>query len=587
MHKQIFSSSFLKVGSILLLLYMHMQMCVGQQHSRTVLIDSADLLLKRGLTEESKSLYNEILTSAETEALPDTLRLRSHLGMARAWHMHQQLDSSLQSYLKALQLAKSTGQPSFLTDIYMGIGVLQAQVKNLTDAIRYLQQADSLSPQISIKKLQIRINLANTLMDADRDKEALEYLQESLQTARLLGQEAIQAIIHTNLSNLFIKAKNWEAAIRHSRESLQLRDQLQQPPSIVTYNNLGYALMQSGQLSEGKKAYLLVLPIAHGKQRQQLLKNLKDLSLLQNDYPAALQYFEDYDQLKDSIQQQEIEQRIAEITQAYESAEKSRQIQFLQHENATSRQQLTTVIVGSLLLILLICLATYLYLKNERVRRELSHSKTKNQLLRAQLNPHFIFNSLQHVQHYLYKNDKETSMAYLSNFARLMRATLAHSNTDWISLEEEIELLRNYLYLQRLASFKPFHYHVHVDPEIDLSFVQLPPMLLQPVVENAIKHGITDQPDPHVAIDVCLEDQKLKIRISDNGRGLSTGSIDRSNNLHKSMGMQLVNKRIREINKQYPNFVEVVTAKAHPTKTYTGTSVEFLFDLTKQSESRL
>src|SRR5690606_7280899 len=198
--------------------------------------------------EESKSLYQGIISKIETDDLPDTLQLRAHLGIARAWHMQQQLDSSLQSYLKALELAKSTSQPSFLTDVYMGIGVLQAQTKNFTDAIHYLQQADSLATETSVKKLQIRINLANTLMDADRDEEALHYLQESLQTARFLDQEAVQAIIHTNFSNLFIKAKNWKAAITHSRESLQIREKLEQPPSIVTYNNLGYALMQSGAL---------------------------------------------------------------------------------------------------------------------------------------------------------------------------------------------------------------------------------------------------------------------------------------------------------------------------------------------------
>ncbi len=564
---------------------MYTSIVVGQQQKIGTLIDSADLLLKKGLTEESKSLYQGIISKIETDDLPDTLQLRAHLGIARAWHMHQQLDSSLQSYLKALELAKSTSQPSFLTDVYMGIGVLQAQIKNFTDAIHYLQQADSLATETSVKKLQIRINLANTLMDADRDEEALHYLQESLQTARFLDQEAVQAIIHTNFSNLFIKAKNWKAAITHSRESLQIREKLEQPPSIVTYNNLGYALMQSGALNESKRAYLRVLPIAQGIQRQQILKNLKELSLLQNDHRAALQYFEEYDQLKDSIQQHELEQRIAEITKAYESAEKSRKIQSLQLENKTNRQQLTMVIIGSALLILLICLATYLYLKKEGVKRELSHSKTRNQLLRAQLNPHFIFNSLQHVQHYLYKNDKETSMAYLSNFARLMRSTLTHSDTDWISLEEETELLRNYLYLQRLASHKPFHYNVDVDPEIDLSFVQLPPMLLQPFVENAIKHGITEQAEAHIMVDIRLTGQKLTINISDNGGGISTSSPDHSNNLHKSMGSQLVSKRINEINKQYPNFVSVMIDRIRPTDTYPGTRVQFVFDLTKISKS--
>ena len=576
---------FLKFGSLLLICCIHMQIVIGQPRTTETLIDSADLLLKKGFVEESKSLYKEIILEVARNSVPDTVQLRAQLGMARAWHMNQQLDSSLQSYLTALQLAKSSRRPSFLSDVYMGIGVLHAQAKNFTEAIRYLEQADSLAPETSLKKLQIRINLANTLMDANRDEEALQYLKTSLQTARVLDQKAMQAIIHTNLSNLFIKAKNWKAAITHSRESLQIRAQLKQPPSVVTYNNLGYALTQSGEWNEGKRSYLHVLPIAQGVQRQQILKNLKDLSLLENDLPAALQYFAEYDKLKDSIQQQELKERVAEITEAYENAEKSRQIQSLQLENKHRSQQLTTVIFGSALLTLLICLATYLYVKNERVKRELSHSKTRNQLLRAQLNPHFIFNSLQHVQHYLYKNDKETSMTYLSNFARLMRSTLIHSDTDWVSLEEEIELLHHYLSLQRLASHKPFHYSVRVDPEADTSFVQLPPMLLQPFVENAVKHGIAEQANAHIAIDIRLAGQKLMISISDNGSGISNTPSDRSNNLHKSMGSKLVSKRIDEINKQYPHFASLTIEKVQPNATYPGTWVQFLFDLTKISKS--
>src|SRR5690606_17435406 len=338
---------FLKFGSLLLICCIHMQIVIGQPRTTETLIDSADLLLKKGFVEESKSLYKEIILEVARNSVPDTVQLRAQLGMARAWHMNQQLDSSLQSYLTALQLAKSSRRPSFLSDVYMGIGVLHAQAKNFTEAIRYLEQADSLAPETSLKKLQIRINLANTLMDANRDEEALQYLKTSLQTARVLDQKAMQAIIHTNLSNLFIKAKNWKAAITHSRESLQIRAQLKQPPSVVTYNNLGYALTQSGEWNEGKRSYLHVLPIAQGVQRQQILKNLKDLSLLENDLPAALQYFAEYDKLKDSIQQQELKERVAEITEAYENAEKSRQIQSLQLENKHRSQQLTTVIFGS------------------------------------------------------------------------------------------------------------------------------------------------------------------------------------------------------------------------------------------------
>ena len=582
MHFQSIPTSFIKLGSFLVLLLTQVQIISAQESSASTLVDRADVLLKSGSIEEGTSLYNKVLSHTEPNDLSDTLKLRAHIGIARAWHMQQQLDSSLHTYLKALELAKSVNQEAFLADIYMGVGVIQAQVKNFPEAIRFLEQADKLEASPSTKNLQIAVNLANVLMDADRHTEALPHLQESLEMAKRIEQEGIQAIIHTNLSNLFIKNSNWREAISHSEQSLQIRNRLQQPSSVITYNNLGYALMQSGQLNEAKVSFLQALSPAQGSQRQQVLKNLKALALLQNDYQAAVQYFEEYDQLKDSIQEQEVEQRIAEITNTYQNAEKSLQIQTLERENLNKRRQLTTVSIGSTLFILLICFAAYLYLKNVHVKRELSHSRTRNQLLRAQLNPHFVFNSLQHVQHYLYTNEKETSMAYLSNFARLMRSTLMHSDTDWISLEDEIELLRHYLNLQQLASQNPFDFELNVDPKIDISFIQIPPMLLQPFLENAVRHGIVDQSNPQIKVEFRLVDQKLMIMITDNGLGISTTSLDRSNNLHKSMGSKLVSKRINEINKQHPHFITITIDKAHLNEHNPGTRVQFIFDLSKK-----
>lgn len=160
----------------------------------------------------------------------------------------------------------------------------------------------------------------------------------------------------------------------------------------------------------------------------------------------------------------------------------------------------------------------------EKKNRELLQSQQLSDLqlkaLRSQMNPHFVFNSLNAIQYYINENDIETSDRYLVKFSRLVREFFELSKEQHIKIEREIDLLKNYLDLEKLRFKSKFDYNIRVDPTLDLK-EELPSMLLQPLVENAVNHGIFNRPEKgfiHINFEKTTINQ-LKITIQDNGLG--------------------------------------------------------------------
>ena len=122
----------------------------------------------------------------------------------------------------------------------------------------------------------------------------------------------------------------------------------------------------------------------------------------------------------------------------------------------------------------------------------LAQNDLQQQVLRSQMNPHFIFNVLGSIQNFLLSNDNKKAALYLSRFAALTRATLEYSASQSISLTKEIEMLKNYMELEKMRNPEKFSYTVITDENLEADFIQIPPMMIQPFIENSLKHGFAD-----------------------------------------------------------------------------------------------
>lgn len=210
----------------------------------------------------------------------------------------------------------------------------------------------------------------------------------------------------------------------------------------------------------------------------------------------------------------------------------------------------------------LVAWGIYEYLKErQRQRREREEVQNKadmlqleQQALYAMMNPHFTFNALQSIQYYIHTQDKVSATKFLTQFAKLVRMNLDSSKSEFISLHDEIERLKLYMSLEKMRFQDKFEYEISLDPDIDKSETQVPPMILQPFVENSLKHGIMPLKDRmgHIQVHISsLDADSLQVEISDNGIGIEASKKMKENRPtdHVSRGMKITQDRLKLFSK--------------------------------------
>ena len=233
-------------------------------------------------------------------------------------------------------------------------------------------------------------------------------------------------------------------------------------------------------------------------------------------------------------------------------------------------------LLGALLLGAL--LSVFLVLRNVRKRRRANQALLLRNL-QNRMNPHFIFNSLNSINNYIARQDERSANRYLGRFAKLMRNVLDQSGKDFVSLTEELEQLGLYLELERERFVGKFTYELP-DPA-GYEDVQLPPMILQPFVENAIWHGLRYRPDGgELTIRVDREGDRAAIVITDNGIGRAKSAELKTDNQkrHRSTGLETTARRLELVNDYYGNNFVVEVTDAVPGGEYVGTQVRLLVD---------
>ena len=188
-----------------------------------------------------------------------------------------------------------------------------------------------------------------------------------------------------------------------------------------------------------------------------------------------------------------------------------------------------------------------IYIIKKREKQERERVELELQAVRSQLNPHFLFNSMNSIQHLVNSEDNEKANIFLSKFGSLMRKVLVQSELKLIPLKDELETIETYLELEALRH--QFSYHIKADKDIDLYTIEVPPMLLQPFVENAIVHGIYGIKEGDIAVNITKNDQMIIIRIIDNGNG-----FDHPPNAQSTgKGLEITQRRVDLMKKHFKN----------------------------------
>lgn len=202
----------------------------------------------------------------------------------------------------------------------------------------------------------------------------------------------------------------------------------------------------------------------------------------------------------------------------------------------------------TLSILCVIALSSYFIVQNKKKAKEKALvqkriAETKLEALLSQMNPHFTFNAMNAIQHFVISNDVDNSLLYISNFAKLMRKTLENSSKQTITIEEELEYLKLYISIENMRFEDRIDYQFKIAPNVDLNFYEIPTMLLQPFVENVFMHAFDEShPNPILIISFEInEEHFLECKIIDNGKGFT---ITNTQKTHQSKGIQLARERL-------------------------------------------
>lgn len=393
--------------------------------------------------------------------------------------------------------------------------------------------------------------------------------------------ERTQDVIQLRFTNehfgqFYTLAGNYQEAIRYYQQVLDYdRQSLAADPKrisaaknkYITISNLIDLYVLEKHFAEAGKLIKEVADIEHiyGDEFSFYEKSLNkkasmDYHFAVGNYQKAQKEADELAELKDNILKNSGIQATEEMATIFQLQSKDRSIQSLNKtiDFATERLEKNKllILISGLLALLAVSWALMFYFiqKQKRQKQEKEKILLQQQLLRTQMEPHFIFNTLSALQSFIRFDEKEKSIKYLSQFSKLLRSSLELSRQNYVPLDEELEAIENYLSLQQMRFEHSFNYEI-INRETDAETTLVPPMLIQPFVENAIIHGIGSKSGKgNIVLEIIPDENYLVVKVSDNGKGF--GSTENANASHQSLSGTIAKERLEVLakeNKMKPN----------------------------------
>lgn len=498
-------------------------------------------------------------------------------GMGNIWAEKAKEHQASYYYNKAAAIVLSDSTVPLSLDA-RGIMLLSAAQSNRTlfqfDLARKMHEAafpitDSLPPGHLYKQRVLVQSLQMMAMDntpADTMKiylDRLEALHHDYPTSYDIS------FYYECKAKYFDRIKQYDSLYYYQEKKNQLDEQRFEFSTInsisvntifISYVNMAATLITLKQPTKAWEAFIKAGRIM--KEYEDLIdtnnlilyqRNLASLYQLQGNNELAYTMMNGVYQLQREFYQSKNNQAVAEMNALYQLQAKERSIRTLNDHIAINKLQLqknklllTITILTVVLLIGGICFLYYFF-QQRKVRQEKEKTLLQQQLLRTQMEPHFIFNTLAAVQSFVRLDKKEIAIKYLNRFSRLLRSSLELSRESEVPLDEELEALDNYLSLQQMRFEDAFSYEINSPEEQDLGAIMIPPMLIQPYVENSVLHGVDfNDRTGRITVDMTLlDDDILQVTITDTGK-----VQEQKVNTHRSLSGAISQERILLLGKK-------------------------------------
>lgn len=573
-----------------------------------------------GSAQDNKSRYStkkaiKELSKSLDENLADSILAKNYIQLAQSFAVKKQYDKAEENYKKAKAIYVKIKDLPNNALVERELAKLLELRNKIPEAIESYELAGKLATQAEMKRLNqndanrlrmqnnpeaqsqfivSNVNLSKKIQSTSEQQFALQQkvqldLKEnkledalmSLEEAQEMAVSPMETVeLSQQMADVYIKADRKEEAIKMKRKAVEVAKEMDDPSLQIKQMKI---LSSSYDESDNSEAAMEVLEDAYDvaikgssiKEANEMLKQLTAKHLKEHNTQKALELYADFAQQLDSLIDTDstlIDSRLLEIQeQRISQLEKERALkdELIQTQN-TINYVLIAVIILILVFIFFIGRTLYSITKKNK--------KIALQSLRREMNPHFIFNSLNSVNQFIAQNDELEANKYLTSYSRLMRTTMENSNKDFIPLSTEIEHLKEYLDLERLRFHDKFTYTLTIDPQIDTDFVLVPNMLIQPQLENTIWHGLRYREDKGLLqLSIEQKGQLILITIEDNGIGLQKSMEMKTSHQkkHNSRGLKNTDERINLLNSLYKSKIKFTIVDKKGDKSGVIATLEF------------
>lgn len=471
--------------------------------------------------------------------------------LAQSQEKQNKITPAISNYSRAAEVAPSKSRALNTNDVTrLSVNSAEAKEEAIQNNIQlnekekdkgdlaasYSQMADINIQQNNIPKAEANLKNAYKISKKEAPQQALE--------------------INQKLTDFYVENKNYDKAIEAKKTVLKEDfikgnskkevEQIQELADIyIKKDDVGEAI------SLLKKSYGIALEKGHTLEAQKSVKKLDSLYNVSENTNASVQLYRDFlGKLPDLVAKDKslVDEKILEDTeQRIAQLEKEKQ---LKDELIRKKNVFNYSLIGALMVLTVLIIFIFRTLKKVQVKNK----KIALQSLRREMNPHFIFNSLNSVNHFIATNNELEANQYLTKFSKLMRGVMENSTEDFIPFQQELDLLQNYLALEKTRFADKFDYEIEVDESLNTQSLKVPGMLVQPFLENAIWHGLRYRTTKgFLKLHFEKENQYLKITIEDNGIGIEESKKQKTEHqkARKGRGMKNTLERIALLNDLY------------------------------------
>ena len=492
-------------------------------------------------------------------------QIESYVDLGIVYEFLGDYTGALEKYKLALKASDRSTDTAVMMDLYSNFGNLMQAMEDFDNAKTYLLTALKLGLQhktpLSVAKIYLQLGIVS--LNQGRYNDLLLYMNKCIRLCDSLHVTGPAGAAYQGLGIYYSdSAGKYDSAQYFYLKSVAVykerRDTFNEAGALCNIGNLYYEKLKNPAIAEKYYKESLYMGI-----RSSNLLNVIDcensMALLyakNNDYKKAYEHRTAQVTIRDSLYNKQkiaaaeaLNNRLStlELQNKNTSLEKQAEIQQLR------LQHRGILLYGGLVFLVMLLAGVLLLMRHNKLRANQKLLQLEQKQLLAQINPHFIFNCLNSVQQFVVQNDIENANKYLVDFSMLMRQTLDNSSSSTITLSKEIEYLENYLSLESMRFESLFSYKIACDGDLDINNIEIPSMVIQPYVENAIIHGLSnlDGKNGSLVITFYKKGDILFCEVDDNGIGMKIAEELRKQSFikHSSKGMEMTKLRLLLLSK--------------------------------------